>query len=194
MLPQLDSSYYISQFFWLSVCFGILIFAFKKVFIPRMNALIDKRDSAIEKGRENVAILTEEISKLEQEISNLKNLELKRSAEIIKEASRKSEKILSEQLSTLKKENEELEKRLSEYKSQEKVNQLEIDVSKIVLEIIEKHFEAFETLDIVEKKNLLRLIVDNVVGNGDTVEINLLSQSPNNFFNTTLLPACEYRK
>ena len=108
MLPQLDSSYYISQFFWLSVCFGILIFAFKKVFIPRMNALIDKRDSAIEKGRENVAILTEEISKLEQEISNLKNLELKRSAEIIKEASRKSEKILSEQLSTLKKENEEL--------------------------------------------------------------------------------------
>lgn len=73
-----------------------------------MNALIDKRDSAIEKGRENVAILTEEISKLEQEISNLKNLELKRSAEIIKEASRKSEKILSEQLSTLKKENEEL--------------------------------------------------------------------------------------
>ena len=93
----------------------------------------------------------------------------------------------------IKKENEELGKRLSEYKSQEKVNQLEIDVSKIVLEIIEKHFEAFETLDIVEKKNLLRLIIDNVVGNGDTVEINLLSQSSNNFFDTTLLPIGEYR-
>ena len=108
MLPQLDSSYYISQFFWLSLCFGILIFAFKKVFIPRMNALIAKRDSAIEKERENVTRLTEEISKLDREIGNLKSLKLRKSAEIIKEASRKSEKILSEQLVTLKKENEEL--------------------------------------------------------------------------------------
>lgn len=32
------------------------------------------------------------------------------------------------------------------------------------------------------------------MGNGDTVEINLLSQSPDNFFNTTLLPIGEYRK
>ena len=101
---------------------------------------------------------------------------------------------INKEIKKIKKENEELEKRLSEYKSQEKVNQLEIDVSKIVLEIIEKHFEAFETLDIVEKKNLLRLIIDNVVGNGDTVEINLLSQSFNNFFDTTLLPIGEYRK
>ena len=101
---------------------------------------------------------------------------------------------INKEIKKIKKENEKLEKRLSEYKSQEKVNQLEIDVSKIVLEIIEKYFEAFETLDIVEKKNLLRLIVDNVVGNGDTVEINLLSQSPDNFFNTTLLPIGEYRK
>lgn len=101
---------------------------------------------------------------------------------------------INKEIKKIKKENEKLEKRLSEYKSQEKVNQLEIDVSKIVLEIIEKYFEAFETLDIIEKKNLLRLIVDNVVGNGDTVEINLLSQSPDNFFNTTLLPIGEYRK
>ena len=74
------------------------------------------------------------------------------------------------------------------------LNKLEIDVSKIVLEIIEKYFVALDTLDIVEKKNLFRLIVDNVVGNGNMVEINLLSQSPNNFFNNTLLPIGEYRK
>ena len=66
--------------------------------------------------------------------------------------------ILKIQIAKIKKENEKLEKRLSEYKSQEKVNQLEIDVSKIVLEIIEKYFEAFETLDIVEKKNQLLLL------------------------------------
>ena len=101
---------------------------------------------------------------------------------------------INKEIKRIKKENERLDKRLSEYKSQEKVNQLEIDVSKIVLEIIEKYFVAFDTLDIVEKKNLFRLIVDNVVGNGNMVEINLLSQSPNNFFNNTLLPIGEYRK
>lgn len=101
---------------------------------------------------------------------------------------------INKEIKRIKKENERLDKRLSEYKSQEKLNKLEIDVSKIVLEIIEKYFVAFDTLDIVEKKNLLRLIVDNVVGNGDMVEINLLSQSPNNFFNNTLLPIGEYRK
>lgn len=101
---------------------------------------------------------------------------------------------INKEIKRIKKENERLDKRLSEYKSQEKLNKLEIDVSKIVLEIIEKYFVAFDTLDIVEKKNLLRLIVDNVVGNGDMLEINLLSQSPNNFFNNTLLPIGEYRK
>ncbi len=101
---------------------------------------------------------------------------------------------INKEIKRIKKENERLDKRLSEYKSQEKLNKLEIDVSKIVLEIIEKYFVAFDTLDIVEKKNLFRLIVDNVVGNGNMVEINLLSQSPNNFFNNTLLPIGEYRK
>ena len=93
---------------------------------------------------------------------------------------------INKEIKRIKKENERLDKRLSEYKSQEKLNKLEIDVSKIVLEIIEKYFVAFDTLDIVEKKNLFRLIVDNVVGNGNMVEINLLSQSPNNFFNNTV--------
>lgn len=101
---------------------------------------------------------------------------------------------INKEIKKIKKENAEIEDKLSKYKNEGRVEQLEIDTSKIVLEIIEKYFEAFDTLDIVEKKNLLRLIIDNVTGNGDTVEVNLLSQSSNEFFDTTLLPVGVYSK
>lgn len=108
MLPQLDTTYYLSQFFWLVVCFCVLIFAFKKVFIPRINALITRRDSFVKKEQEGAEELEQKIRAIEKEIEGIKIQKIKRSAEIIKAATKKSKKVLEDQLSTLKKENEEL--------------------------------------------------------------------------------------
>lgn len=108
MLPQLDTTYYLSQFFWLVVCFCVLIFAFKKVFIPRINALITRRDSFVKKEQESAEELEQKIRAIEEEIEGIRIQKIKRSAEIIKAATKKSKKVLEDQLSTLKKENEEL--------------------------------------------------------------------------------------
>ncbi len=108
MLPQLDASYYISQLFWLFICFVVLTALFKKIFIPRMNNLLNKRDSVIEDGKETVSKLKSEILALENEIKSIKEQELKQTSKIVKESIVKSEKILEEQLKFIKDENTEL--------------------------------------------------------------------------------------
>lgn len=108
MLPQLDASYYTSQLFWLFICFVILITLFKKIFVPRMNNSLNKRDSVIEDGKESVSKLKAEILALENEINSIKNQELRQTSKIVKDSIIKSEKILEEQLRFIKDENTEL--------------------------------------------------------------------------------------
>lgn len=101
---------------------------------------------------------------------------------------------INKEVVKIKKENEKLEEKLNSFNQEKENTKLDIDVAKMVLDIMEKHFEQFDTMDIVEKKALLRLIINSAVGNGDTVEINLLTDDASAFFNTNLSPACEYRK
>lgn len=108
MLPQLDIAYYTSQLFWLFVCFVILIFLFKKVFIPRMNSLLSKRDSIIEDDKESISNLKTEILALENEINSIKDRELNQTSKIVKDSIIKSEKVLADQLKFIKDENTEL--------------------------------------------------------------------------------------
>jgi hypothetical protein len=46
----------------------------------------------------------------------------------------------------------------------------------------------------MEQKALLRLIINKVSGNGDTVEVNLLTDNSSAFFNSILLPSGENSK
>lgn len=108
MLPQLDTTYYTSQLFWLFICLGILVFLFKKTFIPRINNLINKRDSIIEESKATISKLEAEIFILKDEINSIKNQELKQTSKIIKDSIVKSEKNLEEQLKFIKNENTEL--------------------------------------------------------------------------------------
>ena len=108
MLPQLDSNFYISQLFWLVICFLILIFAFKKVFIPRMDSIMSKREELIKTGTSQIADLELQVSALKKDVESLKNEEIARTAEIIKEPILKAKKILDDQMNILKEENESL--------------------------------------------------------------------------------------
>ena len=124
MLPQLDASYYTSQLFWLFICFVILIALFKKIFVPRMNNSLNKRDSVIEDGKESVSKLKAEILALENEINSIKNQELRQTSKIVKDSIIKSEKILEEQLRFIKDENTEL-LHVERLKSKSEINSVE---------------------------------------------------------------------
>lgn len=103
-----------------------------------MDSLISKRDMVIKNGKVVISKLESEIGKLENEIMDLKNLGIKKSAEIIKNATKKSEKIFEEQLEIVKDENEQLimgiRKRFKdEGKSIESAFKIQIDITSQML-------------------------------------------------------------
>ena len=109
-----------------------------------MNNLLSRRDTVIENGKISISSLEAEIEKLENEINNMKNLEIKKSAEIIKNVVKKSEKILRGQLMVVKDENEQLitgmRKRFKdEMKSLESTFKIQIDITSEIL--FDKLFE-----------------------------------------------------
>jgi hypothetical protein len=80
--------------------------AFKKRFIPRMDKVFTTRDLHLKKYTEMVAKLKDEISIVEEEIKKSHEEEIKRSAEIVREAIKKSENALATQMNFVKEENE----------------------------------------------------------------------------------------
>lgn len=89
---------------------------------------------------------------------------------------------INQQIKKIKKENEDIKIKLESLKSKEKVEVSDIDTAKLILDVIQNHFKKFDTLDIIEKRELLKLIIDSAVGEGDTVTINLLNSEANRFF------------
>jgi F-type H+-transporting ATPase subunit b len=63
-MPQFDPSTFLSQVFWLLVCFSILICAFVFVFVPRMNALLENRSNKVHHDLERAKMLNEQIEGL----------------------------------------------------------------------------------------------------------------------------------
>lgn len=98
MLPQLDFAFYFSQFFWLAVCLGVLALMFKLVFVPRLAALISKREDVISNGRRRISELESEISELKEQIAEIQVEEVRGCAEIISAAEKKGEATLKKQL------------------------------------------------------------------------------------------------
>ncbi|MDR1034528.1 MAG: hypothetical protein LBL32_01155 [Holosporales bacterium] len=106
MMPQLDTSYYFSQFFWLCVSLSILIFMFKKYFIPRMDKIFQGREQRIKECSEAVERLESDVSEMKAAIAQLQEDGLRKSAEIVKNAIKKYENALDIQLQLVKNENE----------------------------------------------------------------------------------------
>ena len=72
--------------------------------------------------------------------------------------------------------------------NKESVTFSEKDIAKIVMEIIQNHLKKFEKLDILGKRNLLKLLINKATGSGNDVEIDLLNTDNTSFFRTELLP------
>lgn len=112
MLPQLDFSYYTSQIFWLAVCLCILIVAMRNRFVPKMNAIIKKREETIASGDIKLATLENERNELNQKIAEISKRMAIETANILNEVDIKYHKLLSEQLNNLKCDHEKVIKQL----------------------------------------------------------------------------------
>ncbi|MDR1289495.1 MAG: hypothetical protein LBJ77_03885 [Holosporales bacterium] len=107
MLPQLDTSFYFSQLFWLCVSLSVLIVAFKKCFIPRMDKVFQARGQHIKEHSEAIEKLEHDLIETENLIKQIQEDGLRRSAEIVRNAVKKYENAIDTQLKFMRAENEE---------------------------------------------------------------------------------------
>ncbi len=133
-MPQFDASFYFSQLFWLFLCLALLVIVFKKVFIPRMNNIISKRDEYIDRYAKNTESLSCEIKTLEEQINNIKRDEAVKVTEIIQNATKTSSEMVKSQVNALKEENESLingtRNRLNdELRNMEHASKIDIEVT-----------------------------------------------------------------
>ncbi len=72
-MPQLDPTWYVSQMFWLIVCFFMMLLIMSKIILPRIAYIMDKRqrkiDNYLEKARENKALAEQSLENYQKAIA-----------------------------------------------------------------------------------------------------------------------------
>ena len=72
-MPQFDSSSFISQLFWLALCFSILYFFLSSVYLPRIRSILATRREKIEGDRDAATVLELKIEELKNNASKLRD-------------------------------------------------------------------------------------------------------------------------
>ena len=99
---------------------------------------------------------------------------------------------LTKEIKKLKADNIEIEKRIAEIKNIGSDNINLQEQAEIVLNIIDSYFTTFDTLDLVTKRNLLRVIISNIKSDGDNLELNLIGLREDSVRDN--VPLCEDSK
>ena len=114
-MPQLDSTYWFSQSFWLILIFTILYLTLSKFFIPRIKDNLDNREKKIKDNLEEAKDLSELAEKkrldYENEIANAKK-------EVIKIISDSKKQINKNKNKKKEEFNKELEKQIKKAESE----------------------------------------------------------------------------
>ena len=119
MLPQLDLTHYSSQIFWLVVCAVVLIVAMRKVFIPRMNDIITRREKAIVSGAEKLKELERVRDELMQKIQAQREEKAREYETMLNKENEKYNAVLTENLIKLKIGHYQMVKKLKEQYKEE---------------------------------------------------------------------------
>lgn len=106
MVPQLDTNFYISQVFWLVICLLILVIAFKKVFIPRMNKLVKQRSTYIQSLETNIRELEKQVEELSNKLEAIHQKKIIETNKIIERAQYQCDVLLDKTNRELQTENE----------------------------------------------------------------------------------------
>ena len=134
MVPQLDTSFYTSQLFWLIVSLSILLYAFKKIFIPKINNLINQRSDYIKSLKTEITNLEQQIASLSEKLDGIKKAKITEENKIIDQAREQCNLELKQQLEELNKENEANLKKIQQ-ESINSINNLEKSMNSQIEEL-----------------------------------------------------------
>ncbi len=81
---------------------------------------------------------------------------------------------ITKEIKKLKADNVEIEKRIAELKDIRPDNINTQEQAQIVENIIDSYFTTFDTLDLITKRNLIRVLVASIESDGENLEMNLI--------------------
>ena len=86
---------------------------------------------------------------------------------------------INNELKKLKQENEEIQEELLKLEKNQNVGEYgensEAENAMLVLDIINNYFKTFECFDLKSKRDILKLLIEDMRGNGKNIEIDLLN-------------------
>ena len=72
-MPQLDTTWFLSQMFWLVVCFSFMLLIMSKLILPLIRDIMEKRQNRIDdylaKAQENKALAEQSLEKYNQKLA-----------------------------------------------------------------------------------------------------------------------------
>lgn len=113
--------------------------------------------------------LEKELKRNNEEIQNLVNKLKYMDMEVVD--------FVNTELKKLKDRNNQIQNELENMESNDisNIENEESMIASIVLNVMENYFEKFDELDLKSKKDILRILIEDMRGNGKEVEINLLN-------------------
>ena len=134
-MPQLNPEFWISQIFWLVLTFGVFVYCFIKIILPKISANLELRKSQIQ---ENIEAAEKQRESSEAKLKEFDGIILKSKIEaknIFKDAREKVIKNINSKKETLDKQiDEEIKKAEKEIETlrqsaPEKINKIAIETS-----------------------------------------------------------------
>ena len=153
-MPQLEQTeFFISQLFWLVLTFSFLLFFLWKISLPRISAVLEKRENKINNDIQTAKHQQAEAEEIQNQIENQLSDARIQGAVLIKESLTKIQKKTSEELSKL---DNELNKKIDDSSSiiesnkKESLNQIHEqvhDISKLIISKISSINTSDEEID-----------------------------------------------
>ena len=134
------------------------------IFYKEIKKLASNNLTNEEKKKNELIILEQKIKKNEKDIKAL--------VDKIKIVKDEIVPIISEEISSLKNKNQKLVTSINNLKT--KKNNTINNEEEIVIDILDNYFNNFDKLDLIEKRNLVKLVVESAYSNGDNLTINLI--------------------
>lgn len=151
----------------------------KEIFVPTSNIYKELSNMAIKKDKIDIETKEEELKKkLKSNTKSIENL-----VDKLKYMDIEVIEFVNDELKRLKEENAKIQHEISELqKSKQNENYYkneECQTAPLVLDIINNYFKTFESIDIKSKKDILRILIKEMNGSGQNVEVKLLNTKIN---------------
>lgn len=154
---------------------NLIIEKLKEIFVPSSEIYKELKKMAISKTKQDK---DEEIEILNKTYN--KNLEaIKNLIEKLKFMDIDVAPLINDELKKLKNENQEIQEKLErlqkEKQNKKQERTAESKGAELILDIINNCLNNFDNLDLKMKKDILKIFIKDIYGNGDKVEVNILN-------------------